>query len=825
MSDRVIMGSSGFAFAFAIVAMVFASESVGILVHENHVALAMVALGLAAVCRERGELPHSGPNSAQSWRWRFAFVLALAASSAPVDVRSFACSLAFASIGAVSVRPATKLTWRGLGAGAFVFGAGEYVVRHDLLAWYATRSIAERVSAWTTALTQYPLALTPTYAGTTLLGLALALVGGVACSTRQGSWKRLAVAVPAILALYAAWLRFFAMLPFAAPAPGAQPTGNVDAAAAGITRALYPHGMTVVLAVLMIAAVVWFCISANADERATEHTSERSSPRWPAFVPALSMVGVIGSTFVAPTRVDAVERGPIAVYSKGFVNFVEPQSGVHGPGSWGMAGSLPHALRALGFDVEYVDDLEPETLERHRVVVMFNQDEDFPAERRQGLHSFVERGGALVVLGDHTQLRDGKHLIDQPLERTQLRFEFDNAEFTIGGWIASIAYWPHPIFERVGDRANEPGIVIGCSIGVSYPAVPWVVGRFGHSDPGDVEAVDNAYMGNRTIDPGERLGDCVLVAAQDVGRGKIVVFGDTSPLTNGLLPHTWVYVGRLFTWLMSSDTAALPLWRDVLGLLLFCAAMLSISWIGVRRASTLAWSAIAVLAVAGAAKWVRAATTVDGIVREVPARTDATGKTIAARSVALIDQGHCGAYSTEGVKESGIGGLVLQLTRESWNVFEVDALNADQLRASALLVTVAPLRPHTPQEVDAIAAFVESGGSLLLAVGFEERVGSLPLLERFGLDVLNHPLGRAAGTFVGTESQPKFWKAWEVTGGVPLVSAWSRPIVIEKTVGKGRVCLLGDAEFFRSANLETKDHTVDENLELIDRLAAGMRAR
>jgi hypothetical protein len=47
--------------------------------------------------------------------------------------------------------------------------------------------------------------------------------------------------------------------------------------------------------------------------------------------------------------------------------------------------------------------------------------------------------------------------------------------------------------------------------------------------------VDRSYLGDRRHNPGEKIGDLVLVAEARYGNGRMLVFGDTSPFQNGAL--------------------------------------------------------------------------------------------------------------------------------------------------------------------------------------------------------------------------------------------------------------------------------------------------
>jgi len=91
-------------------------------------------------------------------------------------------------------------------------------------------------------------------------------------------------------------------------------------------------------------------------------------------------------------------------------------------------------------------------------------------------------------------------------------------------------------------------VVIGASLDARPPAQPLIIGKFGHSDPAMKDAWSMRMLGNEKYDPGERLGDVVLAAEQRVGKGRIVAFGDTSMMSNGLLHGCYDSDARLLAY-------------------------------------------------------------------------------------------------------------------------------------------------------------------------------------------------------------------------------------------------------------------------------------
>src|SRR5208337_3738036 len=81
------------------------------------------------------------------------------------------------------------------------------------------------------------------------------------------------------------------------------------------------------------------------------------------------------------------------------------------------------------------------------------------------------------------------------------------------------------------------------SIRVSWPAGPLVVGRWAWDELG----TDPERPAALPYSPGDYLGDLVLAAQQNVGRGKVVVMGSAACLSNDGIPFSYTFAGPLLS--------------------------------------------------------------------------------------------------------------------------------------------------------------------------------------------------------------------------------------------------------------------------------------
>jgi len=254
----------------------------------------------------------------------------------------------------------------------------------------------------------------------------------------------------------------------------------------------------------------------------------------------------------------------------------------------------------------------------------------------------------------------------------------------------------------------------------------------------------------------------------------------------------------------------------------------------------------------------------------VAAEASATGvASVAPNSLAYIDDCHFGSYSEEGLRPEGIFGLQYTLARDGYLVLSLYDLTYERLHEAGLLVSIGPQRPYSASEREAIRRFVEEGGIFILMAGYERSAGSRELLDDFGFTVGAVPDWLPPGTEPGplgyykwpyypgydydelvnwanllgmkppaspwdNHAYVRFHAAWPVTCDDPTAKIVARgfvdrpfdpisanfkpagshtmPVIVVRTVGKGKFVVIGDTEFATNKNLENEDGSPIEGL-------------
>lgn len=476
-------------------------------------------------------------------------------------------------------------------------------------------------------------------------------------------------------------------------------------------------------------------------------SAARHSPNYLAWsVACVGLLGGVAALTTWPVHYDPRAK-TVLFRDDGLLDWIRPTFEKFGPLEQGMFGSLPDYLKAGGYQCRFSPQTSSEELKSADVLVIINPTNQWTRTELNSIWSFVERGGALLVLGDHTDIMGSRDVLNTLLRPVRIGFNFDAAMPAKGEWKDCLRFCPHPATFQLS-RAAQTYIRIGASLDIASPAFPLIEGRYGFSDLGNILNVQGAYLGDYRYEKGERLGDMVLVAAAHHGRGKVMVFGDTTPFQNGALALSYEpLVCPAFEWLTSSDTGQ----RQGTRMLGALALVVSAGWlITLTTETALLWP----LALFAAGFWAICAFNV----HQKP-ELKLNGP------LALIDQSHANRISLAREETASVDALTIALLRSGYLPLMIERWSPERLRAARLFVTTAPAKEFAEAELLALREFVQGGGVALVNCGWEEKGPAMQgLLDAFSMDILRIPLGPYP---VNREenhlaSQAQFINAWPV---------------------------------------------------------------
>ena len=558
-----------------------------------------------------------------------------------------------------------------------------------------------------------------------------------------------------------------------------------------------------------------------------------------------AVAGLTVLVVVPPTSWRRPAPCDLVFVERGVVSFTKPDYTRYGESAGGMFGMLPEYARLFGCEATVVKDI-PEKLKPGQVLVFTNLDESLGKETQQRVWEFVAKGGSLWVLGDHTFIKNGRNHLNELLAPCHISFNNDSAQFFPQGWFNSYRFPQGTPFATLRDDAeNRPGILVGASLELGVPAQPFVIGRFGYSDRGldkpSAEA-NRGYLGDfkyqsgkvpRDLKPddppserlGERLGDLTLVAGERYGKGRVLVFGDTSSFFNNNLTRSFELLRSSLGWLGESNkwTFFASIWGRRFALLLVAVFVCLAFWwragpvgmepegLGQNARTTggagmlhLGNPLFAVFGQLGAAPLL--AITAISFVTHGQGGLPAYAEPFAREHLAILDYSHQPNASKHSAMDSGLHGVGINLLRHGKLPIAMNDWDPAVLEHAKYLVLNAPRRPITDGEVRTLMRFMDRGGTVILGCGYLDAAGCKQLLDPLGLAISGVPRGRFFDrtAFGQTVS---FMSAWEIEKDLPkeakILCAWDdKPLMVEMPVGKGELILIGDSEFLHNRNVE-----------------------
>ena len=819
--------------------------SMGLLAHPLRHALTWLA---AAVMLAAG-----WPQGRRAWKeWGVLAAAILAGLILTVPATGVYSVLGVAVVLAVLARMRTGLDHRALLITAFavvVFGLFRLACTTIPTVWLAADWLGQAFGTVAAAISGKPLWVGATFGGVDFLVLMMALYGAWLLRTAPPRWPRAIYALAAILAAHFAYLTLLAYsgdladaLPAHAPAPEAREYVPPPWFLSDALRTLLPWNVPA-LAGLVHAAVAacmlrWARWKAESGKRIADSSNTARSVRFPlsAFRFFLALLIPV-ATALSPVRCDLSGR-KIVAYDRGSLNWDKPVHGRYGEASAGQYGMLPTLVSCLGSNLVRSPDLSEADLAGADLLIVIHPMGPWPEDRLRRVWDFVRGGGSLLVIAEPWAWERGQtSSFDELLRPTSMAVRFDTAIAPTGLWQHALHLLAHPTTAGIGDQRGRLGLAQGCSIQTRWPARPLVIGRWGWSDPGS----DAVLTGQYRFDPGERLGDLVLAAEERVGDGTVLVVGDATAFRNEGLSNGYEFVGRLLGYLAGHRAGPQAGWRQALGLAGCLVLVGLVAWR--LNPVPLAWTSLVLAFSLGFSTVVTMQES-----KVLPDGRPPEGRPASPNRLACIDASHLESYRGDpwiesglaGVKpenvaeddsrwkrlgrDSGIGGLELNLMRNGYLPIRIAELTDDQLQRAGMLISIAPARPYSARQRSAIRRFLNGGGIWVCMVG-ADRAGPLnQALAEYDLRVPPSPLPVGEKGYDPTPSphvyrRRAYFDLPEGPACVVLYSAWpvecsaegaqvlvenenGQPVAVSVPVGEGMIVLIGDSDFAINHNLE-----------------------
>jgi hypothetical protein len=642
----------------------------------------------------------------------------------------------------------------------------------------------------TTALVR-PLILGPSASAFDLLLLGICGVFAITWCSQPRRWPNavLVVVLLEVMRILYIWLAP-TLLAYVGQAIPITNTPHLD------LPSVYLLGMVAVIA--LYRRTVTVPVALDVPEHAIDTRQRRTYAIAAAavLVIAFAIAGLASYTY-RPVRVLFLDKNTLDFQVPNFQRF--------GDRSGGMFGFLATFLKESQYTT-YRQDLTPGILDSVDVIIIANLLKKLTPDERQRVWDFIEDGGGLVILGDHTGTDAIRDPTNDLLSPVGLEINFDTAVPMRRSWVNAKSYLFHPLGRSGGIMDAE--LWLGASVDPGPRGYPIVVGRGAFSDPGDINNRDRSYLGNLAYDPGEPLGDVVLVAAAYWGKGRVILHGDTSPYQNGTIVRSHSLINRSIRWTANTGwTRLLDRSRVWLLALLFVFAGGAFVYLA-SRWSPMIFAAL-LLPVVTVSVW----KAIPG-----PRGTDWKGEKY---QIAMLDNAHAPMFDGMSWEDKSVGGVEFNFMRNGYSMRFADSPGMIDEYKPDVYTIFAPTQPLSPGTVDRLVRYVENGGWVIVSAGWDLSQNVDELLDRFGLAIRNVPLGETAAEAFG--SAFNMADAYPIVGDGPnieeIASAFGFSTVKLARRGSGGLVAIGDSQFFYGKNLEGQEEfVVRENVDFIREL-------
>jgi hypothetical protein len=463
-------------------------------------------------------------------------------------------------------------------------------------------------------------------------------------------------------------------------------------------------------------------------------------------------------------------------------------------------------------------ELDDEALAPVDVLILKTPSRPFSGREIAAIESFVDRGGGLLMLGDHTNLFGMSTHLNAVAESFGIHFSSDDT-FDLATGRTSRWRPPHLLAHPSVSAVREHEFATSCSLAASLDNQDVIVGYQLGAERGDYSRP--GYFGNMRYDLDDRFGVFLQAVAGQHGQGRVAAHCDSTVLSNFSLmtPGTREYLLGTVDFLnrRSNDRWRRYLWlAGVLLACLACGPLLVAT--GRERATGVALGSIVAI--------VLAATAVDRYHRSAygpPAPRVESGT-----AYLLFDDAQ---MRLPGLLESELPHRdrardfdTFYVWFQRLGLFPRVATDLESIAdGRSLIIIVEPRKVFTRADQAALHRHLRAGGRALILDSTRNRDSTAnTILRHFGLKVtdadVRPELLWARASRDPIEAAPRsYLPRLSVEGGVPVLLDRQSPEIVmyaKSPVGRGVIAAAVDAASFSSARLGSRFHPANRPEEV-----------
>lgn len=432
------------------------------------------------------------------------------------------------------------------------------------------------------------------------------------------------------------------------------------------------------------------------------------------------------------------------------------------------------------------DSIDDRTLGQCDVLVVKVPTEPWESREIDAVARFVERGGGLLMIGDHTNFEKSGSYLNGIAARFGFRYRYDLLFGTEDAYEERYdrPVFVHPVVQHV------PGFdfAVSCSID---PARSW--GESGIRGAGLWSLMADYNFSNYHPYPFHRpemhYGAFVQLWTVRRGQGRVAAFTDSTIFSNFATfePGKADLMLNMLEWLNHRNNLG-----DLRGWLFWLGFVPVAAGLVLARRKRGAWLVLLAAGVSGFHGGAVAATAMNRSAMPLPAQKRSFTRVAVDRTVSEVPLAQGGFIRGDG---KGYGMFEEWIARLG---YFPDRRTGDAAFEANAMVVLCPTRSVSDDFQSKVVEFVKGGGRLFVVDSPENSSSTADrLLEPFGLSMRREKAQRGSLSVDKQDAKVPVVEAWEVRGGKPVARLDSgRPIAAIAEFGKGSVLAIGFGSTF-----------------------------
>jgi hypothetical protein len=403
---------------------------------------------------------------------------------------------------------------------------------------------------------------------------------------------------------------------------------------------------------------------------------------------------------------------------------------------------------------------------------------------------FVQEGGGLLLIGDHTNFGGSATSLNQIAKRFGIKFGFDAVNTQEGRlFYYKRGFLPHACLRYMPCL----DFMTGCSIEAPVTAEPVILGFGLNSMPGEYSST-GFFRETRQNDPTQitdtSWGLFHQAVAHKYGKGRIVAFGDSTVISNFrvFFGGTSNFIAGVMEYLNHRNNLVhekLILFVFAIFFGIMAIYLMMIGGIGRERRMELLTIIILICALSASLSiWLFS----------IPSEITLPDKFFSKDRTVCFDGEHSSQIVGQGDSQ-GVYETFFVWTQRLGLTPTVEPNFDKALQKGKVLVIIDPVKLLTTQEKRALLKYVEGGNRVLLLTNSEGNGAYISNIFNMSVN-LNQDAYMQDYDYDNMGLPISSW-GLNITGGDPLLNMSDRVLLSKKDYGNGRFVLFADSQIFK----------------------------